>query len=57
MKNKSNPDVATVSRRAFLQSSSLATAALGVQPMLLKSGVNQDSESAATEPELSLIHI
>ena len=51
MKNKSNPDVATVSRRAFLQSSSLATAALGVQPMLLKSGVNQDSESAATEPE------
>ena len=48
MRNKFNPDETTVSRRAFLQSSSLATAALGIEPMLLTAGVKEDKQ---TEPE------
>ena len=53
MKNKSDSPEATVSRRSFLQSTSLATAAFGFETKLLMGAGDQDAETLAKTNELA----
>ena len=53
MKNKSDSPEATVSRRSFLQSTSLATAAFGIETKLLMGAGDQDAETLAKTNELA----